>query len=395
MVDMDSGTGRHIIHEQGRGATPKTAQQAFIDSTEQQKISSADMKIFNANMTLNGAEIYRRFTTQMTKFDKGYKGFQKFKKYLKRKSVPDSAWNPENVIVESVLNSGAGNLQARIQGSQIVLSTLASPHGTEGELRAKRDIIASVVGRENVDAYLPEGGNFLIAEDSLIGLENDALSDSSSDPRNIPVTNEHMHMRHIPRHIEMLAVQLEKTAQLFSNVQSLIPDDIGVYLNTVTDMLVGIDNVGGHTLAHLQLASQGANQVQIQQLNQWRGQLTDLNSQQDQLSAALDKTQTQRLQEARERNGVDPELQHKEAIFKLEEEHKAQMLAFDFQEKQLKGEQLRSQSAQNSELKNLLQVQKAETDKQIAIIKAQVDTIKKEGANETDNKSNGRGVFGR
>lgn len=392
LVDMDAGTGKHIPHEQSRGKTPKTAQQAFIDSKEEEKIGSAEMKIFNAFFTIGLKEMYRRWVDEMTSLDAGFDRRKKFASYLKLKGIPEKAYKPENVIVESILNASAGNVNSKVEGAKVVLATLATPHGSEGELRAKRDIVAGVMGRENVDAYLPESGNFTVAEDSLIGLENDSLSDSSSEPETVPVLPDHMHMRHIPKHIEMSGLLLQKAAQLFSARGELVLDDEGIILNTVTDVLVGVDNIGAHSIAHIQLASRGASNVQSQQLRQWTAQLTEIQGQQDRLVSALDQRQQERLKEARERNGVDPKIDHEIKMNQIKEEHEAKMISFKEQEASSKAEQLRTQSAINAQVKNALAVQKAEFDKLIAVIKAEIDEIKKQ-KNETDNNSDRGRVF--
>lgn len=368
MIDQNVGTGQYQVGQPNQTGGPKTATQSEIDLSESTKISLAHLKLFNLFMGITMVEIYRRFVTL-----KEGKNYKRFKKYLDSRDVPASAYSPDNVCVESVISLGAGSPAAKLQAGKTILGALASPARTPGERQAKRDIISAVVGVENADSYLPSEEELRVPEDSLIGLENESLMNVMANPQNIPVIPEQLHLRHIPSHLQSMGHLMSIAESLFKNRGQLNPEDDGVVLATIGDALIGIDNIGSHAVAHIQQASGSPNPEVKQQLQEFSQGLQEINRRQDQLEQVVGEVQAKRQQEGMERTGQDPEMNHKQRMYALEEEHTAKMLGFDEQKAVGKAEQLREQSARNSDLKNQLKVHEAAADSAARSIKTSAE----------------------
>jgi len=361
MVDLNSGLGQYQSGEPHRKGGPKTATQSEIDLAESTRISSAHLEVYNTFFTALMEEVYRRFVESDTEEK------QNFERYLKAKKVPKSAYDPENCILKSVSSPAAGSPAAKVQGSRVILETLATPARTPGEQQAKRDIIAAIKGAENVDGYLEANDALPIDEDTLIGLENEGLGDPGANPKNFPVTGEHLHMRHISAHLTDMERTVGVAEGLVENLGRFPKQDVGIYLQKATEALIGADNKGAHTLAHIELAKQGGSQPIKIQIQTYLQALGEINKRSDRMAGAIAQIQEARMQEAPQQ---DPDIAKKEALNKLEVEHEAMSLAQDYQKNEQKGAQLRSQSAQNAALKADLAVQNAQTKAQLDIIAA-------------------------
>lgn len=354
--DQESNLGVYKMGGSAPNGEAKTARQNEIELSESVKISGSSMKIFNCFMTMMGWNIYCKFVTmKKEEVDEcHWKNFQKFKKYLKSRNVPDAAWNPENVDLASVLNMGAGSPAAKLQGARVVRQALAVAPRTPGERKAQRDEIAAVVGVENVDGYMPPEDELNIPEDSLVGLENDGLASPGSNPQNFPVVATQLHLRHIPRHVADAEISLNKAAEIWQKRGELFPvEDEGIAIQIIQDILIGVDNVLSHTQAHIQVAQTDANK--IDELKGWMVKINEINKQQDKFFEILGERQTARIQEARERNGTDPQVQHQAIMNQMLEQHTARMLDFDFQKAQMKTAANAEGSQVNSETKRQLQ----------------------------------------
>lgn len=383
MIDMNVGTGQYQVGEQTAQGGPKTATQAEIDLSESTKISSAHLKMFNMSMTPIGEEIYRRFVEQ-SPGDPHYENLKRFKSYLEDQGVPEKAWKVANVCVESILNLGAGSPAAKLQGGRIVLEALQAPARTPGERQAKRDIVASAVGVENVEAYIPSEEDLAVPEDSLIGLENDALIRPGSNPRDIPVHPQHLHMRHIPRHIGAMEASMDIVEGLYQNMGGMPQEDTSVILHTITDTLIGVDNLGSHAKAHIILASERPSKTVKTLLDGEKRRLQEVNRRQDKMEGIIGQQQQKRLEESRAAQQQSPEAQK----MQLELEHDAQMKAQQLDHERQMNSIKQGAAAQDAQTKNSVTVSQAQA-------KAQADRIQtaaKTAQNGQENGSGGRGA---
>lgn len=354
IIDQNAGIGQYINNQSGRGGDAKTATQSEIDLGESTKVSGAHLKIFNSYVTILMQEIYRRFTTETKEHSPQIKQFKKFKKYLKDKNVPDSAWDPENCSVESIVSLGAGSPAAKLQAARVIREALSVAARTPGEREAQRLMISSVSGIDNVPLYMPEDEEVAIKEDALIGLENAGLSDASANPRNFTVQPWNLHFRHVASHTEDAEASLQQAAAIFQSLDQLPAQDEGIYLKSVQDTLIGIENKLAHTQAHIQMISSEGNKAKLSEIQVWTGRIQQINGQYDKLHAALAEKQQARMQQGVQGKPEDPDIQKKREMAQLDVEHKATTLALDEARSKQKAEQLRENSAANAEHKRNL-----------------------------------------
>lgn len=378
MVDQESGIGQY---QQGGQDTDnasqrKTAHQSIIDHTESLRIDSSQLKIFNCYMSAQEQEKFRRFThpTDSAKASgsREYKLYQKFVAYLESRHVPKAAWDMDNVTVNSVLNLGAGSPSERERAASTVLQALAVPASSEGERKAQYDLVAAAVGVNNADAYLPEQ-QVNIPEDSLIGLENDVLSDALSNPQNTPVLTEQLHFRHIPAHVSDAEMSLQKAQALFQGMSQMPSVDVGIILKTIEDILIGVDNKLAHTVAHINMAKKSRDPKKKQMMDIFLQKISQLNAAHDKFDKILSQMQEKRLRESQQQDGTDPKLKHEEAMYALRESHAKNMMDMESQTHATKADQLRNQSAMNTRQKMGLEQELAQHKAALASLSSQVD----------------------
>lgn len=343
----------------------KTAHEASLDFSKGMEVSSSSLKILNQYLENLGTEMFRRFTHPTKKSGAEYEQFQKFKAYLTARHVPDAAWDTENVTIESVVDLGAGSPAARLQSAQVVAQALSVPAASPGERQAQRDMIAAAKGIENVRLYLPDDddqANF--PELRIIGIENDQLTEAGANPQNVQVRAQDMHMLHIQGHMADAKVTLQKAGQYFHSLSQLNPEDIGIHLKTIQDLLIGIDNEMAHTMAHIQMAARVKKsglplaKAKLVQLKQFGQQMQQINKAKDDLEKQLSQMQQARMKEAQQKTGQDPKVAHQQRMWQLEEEHAKTMNQLDLDRNETKGEQLRNNSAKNAEHKRNLETLK-------------------------------------
>jgi hypothetical protein len=397
MNDHEQQLGQYQVGSSARGGQPKTARQVDADVAEGVKLDGASMKVFNAFFTTLMKELYRRFVN-LDSDHKCYKNFKRFKEYLEDKGVPKQAWDPENATVESIVNPAAGSPAAKLQQSQVIREALSRAPASPGERLAQRDAIASVAGIENVDAYLPmDDAAVSVPEDSLIGLENEALSSAFMNPKNAPVLGNQLHMRHIANHIMDAEMSLGVAERIFQMLQELPKEDHGAYLKSVTDTLIGVDNKLAHTTAHVQLAARDEQQNKKADLAVFVQKMGEIQKRQDKVEKVIGEVQQARLQESREKNGTDPELSHKEAMYAIEYEYKVKNLELDYMKAQMQVDSHMQNSARMTEHKNMLATSQAVTKSRIEVIKSQatlareaVEARRKKVQGDSESSVNGR-----
>lgn len=352
----------------------KTAKQTELDFNVSLKMESASLKIFNSFVTFMVKELYRRFieVTPCKEYDA--ESQKMFKEYLTFHKVPKEAYDPKRVKVESILDLGAASPAARLQAAQITQQALATPARSEGELQSKRDMIGAVHGVGNVDIYLPRV-EVQTEEDWRIGMENDALLSPGGNPGDIPVLLKQLHLRHLPRHIECANIVLQKASQYFQNLNQFNPDDVGIHVKTIMDMMIGLDQVLAHSRAHIQISAQGASQAQQEELKGYANALNQLAAMQDKLQQAVDEAEKARLQAAQEKNGTDPKAAHEARMNDIEYAHAQRMFEIDTQKAISKGDQLQQQSAENAQTKLLLEVAKTQQEMALQLQRSNVETI--------------------
>lgn len=349
--ELNSDVGQYRVGERQAAGTYKTAEQVRTDLTEQNKINSAQIKVFVAQDTYFVREIYRRWVNEMTENDEGYKNRERFEEYLDSKDVPKEAYDPENVLIESVVNLGAGSPAARLQSANIILEALAYPARSEGERRAVKDKIAAAAGMSNVQYYLDEAIEDF-KEDALIGIENEMLCNPYTNPQNVRVHSAHLHVRHAERHIAEVESKLELANGLMQSIPQTIEPDQGIIFHKIADLLIGIDNIGAHIYAHQQVAGRLGGAERIKPFIDRLAQVQRIT---DEIANQLDEAQSARIKEHQEKFGQNPELANKQRVLDAEYEHTVRMNQIAQETSLQKAEQLREQSAINSVVKQELE----------------------------------------
>ncbi len=384
--DERARTGSYGVGDTADNGGEKTATQVTADALKESKLSDANLKLLNAIMGSMMAEMYRRFVSQDSK-SKHYGQLKKFKDFLEMRKLKPEDWKPDNVIVESASSVGSGSPSARFSAANAILGIRAKAPRDPGERLAQRIAISAVAGGDHVSDFMPDEGDLHIPEDSLIGLENDALFNPSANPANVQVIAAHLHMRHIPAHIQDAQVQLAAAQRLYEGIGQQIPEDVGLWLHKITDLLMGIDNVLAHTHAHIQLALSDPDKAKQAELGSYQKAIQQINGQQDVLATSLDKTQQARLEQSRQDKGITPEMQHQINMFTIKEKHEERMLAFKEKNAAVKAEQLQRHSEENSLLRNQLDVEKARTKTVIEAEAAKRKALKDSIANRNKNGS--------
>jgi len=337
MLDTNQSFGDYSVGEQQTSSTPKTARQASLDYDESKTISTGMVKIFNCFHDILVRAIYKRwvemgFDSQLT--EKQQKNFKLFTKYLTKKQVPKEAYLFENVTVASVALQGAGSTSGKLQGLQVVQQALSIAAATPGEQLVKRQMIGAAMGTSNIDAYLPPDSTMVIQEDSLIGLENDALSAPDCNPGNVQVIDNQLHMRHIPKHLADANLSMQMAMRLYQSLAGMPKDDAGVYLLKIQDILLGIDNKLSHSQAHAHIASRDKNPHVQAALAQAGQQMQAIQQSQAQLERAISQAQKARADESQQKEQgmqASPEMQHALVMYKMKEEHAQNMLNLEMQ----------------------------------------------------------------
>ena len=174
---------------------------------------------------------------------------------------------------------------------------------------------------------------------------------------------------------------------MFEGIGQQIPEDVGIWLHKITDLLMGIDNLLAHTHAHIQLALSDPDKAKQAELGAYQQAIHQINSQQDVLTTSLDKTQQARLEQSRQEKGISPEMQHQINMFTIKEKHEERMLAFKEKNAEIKAEQLQRHSEENSAIRNQLEVEKARTKTVIEAESAKRKALKDSIANRNKNAS--------
>ena len=367
--DERARTGSFWIGDTADNGGEKTATQVNADALKEGKLSDANLKLMNAMMASMMAEMYRRFVIEVPKggSESDKKNYGKFRTFLKNRKLNPEDWHPDNVIIESASSVGGGSPSARFTAANAILGIRAKAPRDAGERLAQRIAIGAVAGNDHISDFMPDEGDLHIPEDSLIGFENSALFDAAANPANTPVLAAHLHMRHIPAHVADAEVQLAASKQLFEGIGQRVPEDAGIWLQKIAELMMGIDNTLAHTYAHLQMALSDPDKSKQAELGQYKVRMEQLAKEQDLIIGQLDKAQQGRIEESRQAKGITPTMEHEIAMFKIREAHEQRMLDLKARNAQIKAQQLQQHSSENAALRNQIEVQKAQAKTAIEV----------------------------
>lgn len=325
-IDTQAGTGSGLVtgsqNVKGRAITAKESE---IQSTEAQASSISRHKIFAANDAMLGKEIYRRFIKGGRARDKNQK---RFKTKMEEMGIPEEAYDPENVIIKSIINPSAASPTAKLQSAKVIVGALQvyTSASTEGERRAAKSMIASVSGWESVPYFIPEEDS-VFEEDQVfkVGRENSDLDDPYVNPKNVTISSDDFHPIHIALHLADMEFKLDVAEQILSEIEAMPNHAKTIQLGKAADILRAQDSKGGHVEAHMQTFIKASNEVgdPLNTVAQSKAKLGEIR----QRESILEKQLSSILQSVAEQDPSmnDMEYEHTKRMNTMREQHEERM----------------------------------------------------------------------
>lgn len=243
----------------GQAQTPQTTSRGKPSPTEimqsvmsQTQFSSTQIKNYRmTGLDPQFSEMYRRLTADG--YDENFPGgkqAKRFREQCKRHGIEKKMYqNPKWVRADR--NGSTGNSAVDFQKAQQVFQ-ISTPG--KGQLQARKDMVASLKGREMVPAYVedqPEPA----PDDKTVDLENKLIA-AGQTPTAMP--NED-HLKHLgmidpkaPGHIGTM-LQIQQSASMIQDNMDQYMAKIGADPLAVTRML---DASIGHSMQHVQALQQ-------------------------------------------------------------------------------------------------------------------------------------------
>lgn len=303
-----------------------TAKEAEINAMSVNAAISSDHKIFASQDQRHLKETYRRFVDKDRMFEgcDGYKGHVLFINKMKSLGIPDEAFDPENVVVKSVMPPAPA---FKVESARILIEGINRYINakSDGEKRAAKDLIAAAVGRQNVDFYVGDDQKLRITEIFKIGRENTSLDDPDFNPNNVKINPvEDIHPLHIAMHLDDSIYKLKKAEEYLFAVESnqVLPEDAGIYLRKAEEILIAQDNKSAHAMAHIMVIEQSASErAEVGEAKVFRDQLVKIQEKEKTLETRLLNLKETRQSQLTENRGFTLEERHKARMYELDEAH--------------------------------------------------------------------------
>lgn len=355
---------------------PITKGEAQILGQQLDDSKSTAIKITISNNYKFVKEIYRRFINSTEESDT-YKYFKMFRDFLRSKDVPDSAWEVDAVFISPRFNKFGGNATSNFATAQGLVQATQIKPASIPEQRAKRDLIASLIGESNVDDYM-EAPMQIDNELFIIGQENESLDNPNANPANLPVTSSDNHMLHIQGHLQDYMLKLQSVAQLLTQAQQDQSYRKQFLLERAYDVILAQDNKGAHIAAHFQIMQR--DESKADELKQLADTFRQAQGQQDGLQAQVQSLQQAEMEQNTRQNSFDLEYQHKARMYQLDQQAKEASLNLDAAKKvsQVEGSKKASEEKQAQKLAH------KEQDQQLKNQEKQQDLSAKMANNQLD-----------
>lgn len=364
---------------------PITKGEAQILNSQLDDSKSTAITIATDNDESLMCELYYRFINSSEESDT-YEGFKRFKAFLEFKGVPEKAWAYENVSIFPRFNKFAGNASSNFATAQGLVQATQIKPASIPEQRAKRDLIAALIGEANVHDYMEQPMQ-IDNELFIIGQENEVLDNPHANPTNIPVTSSDNHIMHIQGHLQDYMTKLGMASQLLSQAQQDQSFMRQFMIDDARKVILAQDNKGAHIAAHFQIV--GRDKSKQDEVKQLAGIFQEAQSKQDQLQSQLEQLIQQEVQNNSRQNMFDLEYQHKQRMYQLDEEHAMAKNNLDAAKKvqQIEGAQLSSDRSQEQSMRHKeqeAQLKQAEQRQQVAgkVAMTQLDIEKKQIENQ-------------
>lgn len=277
--------------------------------------TKTDIKLFISKDRVLVEEIYRRFISVTDNHDKEYKNYKRFRDWLEAKGVPKEAWDYDNVEIYSRFNQFSGSASQNLASAQALVQATQLKPSSNGEQRAKRDLISSIVGESNIEDYL-DSRPMIENEIMIIGQENESLDNPNANPINIPVTDSDNHIIHVEGHLSDMIYKLDFASKL---LQQSAQDNSYMkmfFIERAADIINAQDNKGAHIEAHVFVLQQ--DETKAAQLQQLVGQLNQARQTQDLLANQVAQMRQALVEQGQQSSLQDQEFNHRQRMDELE-----------------------------------------------------------------------------
>lgn len=363
MADLYRGIASYQVGSTSGGKTPPTAAQVQADASLSSRIQSSGLKRFNQQLTFWGKELYRRWINEMSPAEEGWEDRQKFDAYLDEYEVPKKARDPENVLVESNMNLGAGAPAYREAAALRTIELLNLVPRDEGQAQAQKDAIIALNGISNIDQYINvDREDVPQQKDRIPGWENELLRNEDTNPENVQVFPNDDHLKHLQIHTTDTSIAVQSAAQLVEVLQNdqVQMSDPDIIISDVNKILVGVQNEIAHAQAHNVFLQR--DQSKEQEATQYSQILNQFTQEVIRLTNQLQAIKEQRAQQAGPQ--MDPELQKKAMLAQIEVESKKQIADIKAAEALERG-QVQRENAQLA-TENKIQIARREAAQKLA-----------------------------
>lgn len=336
---------------------PITKGEAQILGSQLDDSKSGSIKITIHNNTPFILELYRRFINSTEESDT-WKDFQRFRDYLKSKDIPDEAWEMDNVTISPRFNKFGGTASSNYATSKALVEATQIKPASEPERRAKRELIASVIGEPNVDDFMDQEMQF-DNELFVVGQENETLDNPYTNPTNVMVSPSDNHILHIRGHIQDYMVKLKGAAQLLTQAQQDQTYQKQFLLERAADVILAQDNKGAHIAAHFAIIQRDVTkQDEVRELNKM---FQSAQGQQDAIQRNVVALRESEKEQNTRQNLFDLEYQHKQRMYDLEARSKEASMNLDAAKKvsQVEGSKQAADQKQEQKLRHKEQDQQA------------------------------------
>lgn len=196
-LDVDLGGGMAVLGESNRilntntrifpqndtdaqRKTP-TATQVSFDRQDQAQFTSGQIKLYRiTGADRLGFAMYKRLAKPASKYPESWPGGKaaaEFRRKCKARGIPEKCYSdPQSV--RATRSGGSGNMALDTMKAKEAMA-VATPG--QGQMSARREVIASLYGRERVSEFIQEEP-VMTPENVIVGLENAVLEDGKIIP---------------------------------------------------------------------------------------------------------------------------------------------------------------------------------------------------------------------
>lgn len=167
------GMGGSVVQQQDR----MTADEYAMRQRDAARLSNGSVSLQRSNLRRFYEKMLRAALQPVTSSAPWAQMAKEFQMRLQRDGVPKEAFNHIEEV-GAVLNMGKGSASAQLHSLMTLRETVYQSTSQDRQIAMDRDLVANLVGYQNVDRYARSvnDNDLPTDDDSIIALENDALS---------------------------------------------------------------------------------------------------------------------------------------------------------------------------------------------------------------------------